>query len=135
MAALLTDLEGIMYNFDLDFDLENPVFKIPIIPLPCVSRPMIYHYGSEAGYQRFRYSYFMKNDTEYDDNFIYKHIICDIKYQPDELYSYHDGMTGKCWIVTIDDNENCKRIKYYIRNWIDIVEYFKEKNLKFVMEF
>jgi hypothetical protein len=43
-------------------------------------------------------------------------------------------MAGKCWIVTINDNENEKFVKYYIRNWIDIVEFYKEKGLVFVEE-
>jgi hypothetical protein len=43
-------------------------------------------------------------------------------------------MAGKCWIVIINDVENDKIEKYYIRNWIDIVEYYKEKGLKFVEE-
>ena len=126
----LINLEGITY----EFDLEDPILAIPIVPLPCVSRPMLFHYGSESGYQRFRYSYFIKNDTVSNDNLLYKYIIMDVKYEPDEYYVTHDGYHGKCWIVTINNNENEKMEKYYIRNWVDIVDYFKEKDLNFVME-
>jgi hypothetical protein len=126
----LINLEGITY----EFELEDPILAIPIVPLPSVSRPMLFHYGSESGYQRFRYSYFIKNDTVSNDNLLYKYIIMDVKYDPDENYQKHDGYHGKCWIVTINNNENEKMEKYYIRNWVDIVDYFKEKDLNFVME-
>jgi len=106
-----------------------------IIPLPCIIKATIYHYGSKSNYQRFRYSYFIKNDTESaSETIIYKYIICSVKYAPDELYSSVNGMAGKCWIVSINDNENGKLIKYYIRNWIDIVEFYKEKGIVFVEE-
>ena len=116
---------------DMSFDLNN---EIPIIQLPCFCNPLIYHYGSESGYQRFRHSYFIKNICESNENIIYKHIITDVTYKPDNNYSITDGHFGKCWIVTINNNENDKIEKFYIRNWIDIVEYYKEKGNQFVEE-
>jgi len=117
-------------------DIQAEIIKqeIPIMHLPCVTRPMTYHYGSEASYQRFRYSYFIKNNSESDDKFIYKHIITSVEYAPDKIYCENDGYYGKCWIVSIDDNQDEKLVKYYIRNWIDIVEFYKEKGLEFVEE-
>ena len=129
MTALMNELEGIC-----EFSLENYVLEIPIIPLPCVSTQLLYHYGSGSGYQHFRYSYFINNNPDLDVHFLYKYIITSVEYVPDKLYSYHDGIYGKCWIVSIDDNENNKPIKYYIRNWIDIVEFYKQKGLEFIEE-
>ena len=115
-------------NFDYD---EEAI----IIPLPSISKPGLNHFGSQSNYQRFRYSYFIKQDTESDrETLLYKYMIMSVQYVPDELYSSNDGTAGKCWIVTINDNENEKIIKYYIRDWIDIVEFYKEKGLKFVEE-
>ncbi len=105
-----------------------------IISLPTIYRPMLLHFGSGSRYERFLYSYFIKSISAPEENFIYKHIITSIKYQPDTLYSNVDGMSGKCWLVEVHDVENEKFIKYYIRNWTDIVEYYKEKGLEFVME-
>jgi hypothetical protein len=106
-----------------------------IIHLPCIIIPQLYHYGSQSNYQRFRYSYFIKKDTDSErETLLYKYIIMSVQYVPDELYSSVDGMAGKCWIVSINDNENGKVIKYYIRNWIDIVEFYKEKGGEFVEE-
>ena len=117
-----TTLSGI----SLEFSNE-----IPIIELPCVCRPSLYHYGSESNYQRFRDSYFIRNNCEPNEN-IKKHIITDVKYNPDDTYYKVDGMAGKCWVVTInDDNDNVN--KYYIRNWSDIVEYYKEKEFVFII--
>ena len=129
MAALLSNLEGIMHEIILEPD---PELRISIIPLPSIKKPMLLHWGS---YERFSgNSYFITCSDECETNLIYKYIVMNVEYKPDELYSHVDGNAGRCWIVTINDNENGKIIKYYIRNWIDIVEYFKEKNLKFVME-
>jgi hypothetical protein len=118
-------LEGITLQFNND---------TPILELPCICRPSLYHYGSESNYQRFRHSYFIKTNPLPDETIIYKYIIIDVTYTPDKLYNSVDGMAGKCWIVTINNTENDKIEKYYIRNWIDIVEYYKEKGLKFVEE-
>jgi hypothetical protein len=118
-------LEGITLEFNND---------TPIIELPGICRPSLYHYGSESNYQRFRFSYFIKINPPTDETIIYKYIISDVKYQPDKLYNSVDGMAGKCWVVTINNNEDDKIEKYYIRNWIDIVEYYKEKGLEFVQE-
>jgi len=129
MTALINDVEGIK----CEFSLEIPVFEIPIISLPCVSRPVLYHYGSESGYQRFRYSYFIKKG-DIESNFIYKHIITAVEYLPDENYARNDGYCGKCWVVSINNNENEIFEKYYIRNWIDIVDFYNEKGLEFIDE-
>ena len=119
----------ILEAITLDINNENH-----IVELPCICRPSLYHYGSESNYQRFRFSYFITNIYDPNEDIIYKHIITDVKYQPDSVYSTCDGYFGKCWIVTINDAENNETDKYYIRNWIDIVEYYKEKGLKFVEE-
>ena len=37
-------LEGITLEFNND---------TPIVELPCICRPSLYHYGSESNYQRF----------------------------------------------------------------------------------
>ena len=106
-----------------------------IIGLPCIRKTHLYHYGSQSNYQRFHYSYFIKEDTETErETLLYKCIIMSVQYVPDELYSSVDGMAGKCWIVSINDNDNQKFVKYYLRNWIDIVEFYKEKGFKFVEE-
>lgn len=104
------------------------------ILLPCICRPMMLHFGNQSDYGRFLYSYFIKTDPEPDEIFIYKHIINSVRYVPDDTYSLVDGMVGRCWIVTINNVENDTFDNFYIRNWIDIVEYFKEKGLKFVVE-
>jgi hypothetical protein len=46
----------------------------------------------------------------------------------------NDGYEGKYWLVTIIDNDNDKMNRYYIRNWIDIVNFYKEKGFEFVLE-
>ena len=51
--------------------------------------------------------------------------ITDVEYAPDDLYDSTDGVAGRCWIVTGQDIENQKTVKYYIRNWIDIVRHFE----------
>ena len=123
---MFTSLE----QLDLQFDIENQIIK----ELPCVCRKYLYHYGSESNYQRFRFSYFIKFNPSTDENIIYKYIIYNVTYAPDELYNSVDGMAGKCWIVTINNTEDDQIEKYYIRNWVDIVEYYKEKGFKFVEE-
>lgn len=132
MTALLNDLEGIMHEFNLE---PEPELRISIIPLPSIKKPMLLHWGSESGYERFSgNSYFIGCCDESEKNLLYKYIVMKVEYKPDELYRCVDGNAGRCWIVTINDNENGKIIKYYIRNWIDIVEHFKEKGLEFIEE-
>ena len=132
MTALLNDLEGIMHEFNLE---PEPELRISIIPLPSIKKPTVLHYGSESCYERFSgNSYFITCSDECEINLIYKYIVMKVEYKPDEIYSQVDGNAGRCWIVTINDNENGKIIKYYIRNWIDIVEHFKEKGLEFICE-
>jgi hypothetical protein len=125
----MTDfINTVIENFDYD---EEAI----IIPLPCSTKTTIYHLGSKSNYQRFCYSYFIKEDTESDrETLLYKYIIISVQYVPDELYSSVDGKSGKCWIVTINDNDKQKIFKYYIRDWIDIVEFYNEKGLVFVEE-
>jgi len=123
-----------MESVAIEIGAEEENDDNPIISLPTICRPMMLHFGSESGYERFLYSYFIKTISDPEENFIYKHIITSIKYQPDKLYSTIDGMIGKCWIVELHDVENEKFINYYIRNWNDIVEYYKDKGLKFVGE-
>jgi hypothetical protein len=128
MTALLNDLEGIMHEFNIEED------KL-IVPLPSIKKPMLLHWGSESGYERFSgNSYFIGCCDVYENNLIYKYIVMKVEYISDELYRQVDGNAGRCWIVTINDNKHEVIIKYYIRNWIDIVEYFKEKGLEFIEE-
>ena len=49
--------------------------------------------------------------------------ITNVEYAPDDLYDSTDGVAGRCWIVIGQDSENQKTVKYYIRNWIDIVHH------------
>jgi hypothetical protein len=128
--AEIINMESVAINIDVEEENDDN----PIISLPTIYRPMLLHFGSPAGYQRFEFSYFIKTISDPEENFIYKHIIHSVKYEPDKLYSTMDGMAGKCWIVEVLDVENEKSNKYYIRNWTDIVEYYNEKGLKFVME-
>ena len=114
-------------DITIEFNNENS-----IIELPCVNRPGVYHYGSETNFQRFRYSYFIKNICHENEKIMNTKIISNVEYQPDSYYNKLDGYFGKCWVVSIIENE--KEVKYYIRNWIDIVEYFNEKGFKFVEE-
>ena len=117
---------------------DTSIFDPSIIDLPCILKPRLYHYGSESYYQRFKYSYFIQKDATDHPNLLYKKIIMEVLYKPDETYRINDGMTGKCWIVTIDDNQtdnvHKKITKYYIRNWIDLVHYFEEKGFAFVTD-
>jgi hypothetical protein len=129
MTTLLNDLEGI----ECEINIENPVFENYVILLPCISKPLLYHYGSQSGYQRFRYSYFIKK-SDIEANIICKHIITKVEYLPDEIYRRDDGYAGRCWIISVNNNENENFEKYYIRNWIDIIEFYKEKGFGFVEE-
>jgi len=96
--------------------------KQSIIKLPNINGPMILHYGSESKYERFGNSCFKK--TAHDGSTI-KHSIVSVKYNPDDLYSRMDGMIGNCWLVTLVDNTSLY-ITYSIRNWIDIVDYYRK---------
>jgi len=98
-----------------------PLAYQSIISLPVVYGPMILHYGSESKYERFGNSCFTQID---DDGCIMTHHITYVQYSPDELYNTVDGMAGKCWLVYVVDNLKVPKT-YYIRNWHDIVEYYK----------
>ncbi len=98
-----------------------PLAEQSIISLPVVYGPMILHYGSESKYERFGNSCFKQID---DDGCIMTHHITSVQYIPDELYNSVDGMAGKCWLVSVVDNLKVPKT-YYIRNWHDIVEYYK----------
>jgi len=104
-----------------------------VTTIPYFTTPTTSHFGSSANYSRFFGSYFIKKDYG-DAKYIYKHIITEVKYEPDELYSINDGYCGRCWLVTINNNEYDIMEKYYIRNWSDIVQFYKEKDLKFIQE-
>jgi hypothetical protein len=97
-----------------------PIPPSSIINLPIISRPLIFHYGSEAKYERFSNSYFAKIT---DDGSIIKHKIISVKYRSDDLYRTTDGMSGKCWLVLVIDEFNCRNT-YYIRNWHDIADHY-----------
>jgi hypothetical protein len=102
---------------------------------------MTMHYGSEANYERFVGTAYFICDTSYSpeiddleaemDN-SKKHRISDVVYAPDKLYQANDGYAGGCWKVTVIDSENGSSATYYIRNWIDIVQYYLKKGFKFV---
>jgi len=103
--------------------------------LPTASRPITLHCGSSAGFERFKgTSYFIQKVNESNDSITYKHIVIDVKYKPDEYYRLHDGNIGRCWLVKVLDNETGEVCCYSIRNWIDLVDYYDEKGLKFVEE-
>lgn len=103
--------------------------------LPTASRPITIHHGSSSGFERFKgTSYFIQNENELNETIIYKHIVIDVKYEADNNYRLHDGNIGRCWLVTVLDNESCEECYYYIRNWIDIVDYYEAKGFKFVEE-
>uniref|UniRef100_A0A6C0HJ08 Uncharacterized protein n=1 Tax=viral metagenome TaxID=1070528 RepID=A0A6C0HJ08_9ZZZZ len=93
-----------------------------IIQLPNVNDPMIMHYGSESKYERFGNSCFKKTA---DDEIVIKHTIISVSYNPDDTYIRMDGMFGKCWLVSVVDNSHV-HMTYSIRNWIDIVEYYRK---------
>jgi len=132
MAALLSNLEGIMHEIILEPD---PELRISIIPLPYIHISSAWHFGVESKYDRFSgNSYFITCSDDSEKNLLYKYIVMKVEYKPDELYRHVDGNAGRCWIVTINDNENGKIIKYYIRNWIDIVEHYRDKGLEFICE-
>ena len=59
--------------------------------------------------------------------------IANVEYAPDDLYDSTDGVAGRCWIVTAtaQEGENQKTVKYYIRNWIDIVHHFETNGYVF----
>jgi hypothetical protein len=100
---------------------------------------MTMHYGSEANYERFVGTAYFICDTSYrpdiddlDTTKSKKHRISDVVYAPDKLYQVNDGYAGSCWKVTVIDSENGSSATYYIRNWIDIVQYYLKKGFKFV---
>ena len=104
------------------------------IPLPYFTNPCALHFGISANYERLVASYFIKKESSNDEKFINKHIIIAVKYFPDDTYEMMDGMWGKCWLVTVVDNENDKLCKYYVRNWIEIVHYYEEQGLIYVQQ-
>lgn len=116
-----------------------PWEKENIIELPRHSVPMTMHYGSEANYERFVGTAYFICDISYRPNIddlentaSKKHYISEVMYAPDKLYQANDGYVGSCWKVTVVNGENRTSVTYYIRNWIDIVEYYRKKGFKFV---
>ena len=105
-----------------------------IIKLPRYSTPMTLHYGSEAKYERFvDAAYFIcghnADDSQQPSK---KHRITEVIYAPDDTYRITDGHAGSCWKVKVVDGENESSAIYYIRNWIDIVQYYTIKGFTFV---
>ena len=80
-----------------------------------------YHYGSDSNYVNHKGAWFSSNP----DNGI-KHVITNVKYEPDSVYRMVDGYSGRCWIVTVYDSKMETFVNYYIRNWVDIVHYYNE---------
>ena len=103
--------------------------SIDIINLPQYTTPLIMHYGFSENYARFCNSYFEKNQG---DKTI-KHVIENVTYQSDSLYSNTDGMVGRCWIVIVHDCQTNAFHNYYIRNWVDIAHYYEQNNFKFII--
>ena len=103
-----------------------------IILVPAHITSCIYHFGIDAGYACLNNSYFINEVLNINDTNIFKHVILDVSYNPDNTYKYTDGHAGRCWLFKINDCENDKIIQYSIRNWVDLVEYFREKRLIFV---
>jgi hypothetical protein len=98
-----------------------------IVKLPISIKPIILHYGSTAGFERFvNTSYFIQK--EHSD----KHIILDVKYSPDNVYNFTDGNAGRCWVVKIKDNQTNNICIYSIRNWNDLVDYYEVNGLQFM---
>lgn len=102
-----------------------------IIEISHYTTPLTFHFGYEAKYQRFCGCYFTKTMqvTTIPEE---KHVITNITYSPDELYKTVDGNVGNCWIVTVYNSEKYLCYNYYIRNWVDIVHYYKELDFQFV---
>ena len=118
-----------------------PWEKENIIELPRHSVPMTMHYGSEANYERFVGTAYFICDISYRPNIddlenantnSKKHYISEVIYAPDKLYQVNDGHVGSCWKIKVVNGENGSSVIYYIRNWIDIVEYYRKKGFKFV---
>ena len=98
-----------------------------IIVLPCVRGQLTMHYGSQCNYQRF-IGFQFKNKS--DDI----HTVLSVKYEPDKIYSIVDGVAGTCWLVSVIDQLTNNQITYSIRNWVDIVEYYKTTHsMDFIM--
>jgi hypothetical protein len=98
-----------------------------IINLPCSPIRNAIHWGHGSNFERFaNKGYFLepaKNN---------KHIITNVKYEPDSVYQRVDGMAGCCWLVDVQEYGENTQKKYYIRNWIDIVHHYEQKGFKFV---
>jgi len=106
-----------------------------IIELPRHSTPLTIHYGSQANYERFiGTAYFICDDDDDDGSQQNgkKYSIMEVVYAPDDLYKTNDGYAGSCWKVNVIDGENGSSATYLIRNWIDIVQYYRIKGFKFV---
>jgi hypothetical protein len=93
------------------------------IQIPLSHNKYAIHWGSDSKFERFAGSYFLDTVSNM------KHVIKEVKYEPDVVYSRVDGMFGCCWTVTI--TEPFKQ-KYSVRNWIDIVEYYESRGFSFV---
>ena len=92
------------------------------------------HYGFAAHYERMIGAYFLlcnKTNENSSSPSPVRINISDVEYAPDDLYDSTDGVAGRCWIVTGQDSENQKTVKYYIRNWIDIVHHFEPNGYVF----
>lgn len=90
------------------------------------------HFGSQSNFERFASSYFEKTDSN-DSKFIDKSIIHSIKYDPDSTYCHTDGYCGTCWVAEmIDSSETDCFMYYHFRNFVDLVEFYREKGYKFV---
>lgn len=89
------------------------------------------HFGEISNYKQFKNKWFEQTEFD-DDNLMYKAIIIDIKYFPDEYYYKNDGYCGTCWVAEIVVLSEGTFNKYYFRNFIDLIELFNEKGYKFI---
>lgn len=103
-----------------------------IISLPYLNNQNALHFGSSSNYERLVTTYFIQKKTDSNEIRINKHIVMSVEYSPDNIYAQVDGMWGKCWLVTVADNENNKLLKYHIRNWGELVNYYQEQGLAYV---
>lgn len=100
-----------------------------IIEVDASRKPTTLHWGSCSNYRRFCGACF----TKYRGPILEEKLIVEtVEYQPDKIYNLTDGMAGRCWIVEVRKLEYVTASKYYIRNWVDIVNLFDQLGYKFV---
>ncbi len=89
------------------------------------------HFGDSSDYKKLKGKWFEQKEFN-TDNFMYKALIMDIKYNPEDLYYTTDGYAGRCWSAEILETENGDIIIYNFRNFGDLVEEFEKRGYKFI---